>query len=449
MNAPSAHPGVPSAPPESFVGRERELAGLRGALDRALAGSGCIHTVSGEPGIGKTRLAEEFAACASAAGARVLKGRSFEAGGVPSYWPWLQAIRPLLESSTQKQLASDWGSSADVAATIVPELAKRLPGLKPYRSAVLSAEDARLRILDAFTAYLGRVSRRQPLLLVLDDLQWADQDSLQLLLYLAHELAESPTMVLAIHRQTGLEAQHPLLKVLGELVKERLYREHRLEGLSEAEVERYVTGVLGDGVSPDFGKTIHQLTAGNPLYMSQLAREPIALAGLADRLPPGVRGAIANRLATLTRHTREVLEAACLFAGDFAVETLAAVLGEPVAAVLGAMDEAARAAILRQAPERIGHYDFVHVLIREVLSVEMPLEERTRLHARIGEALESLYGAQAESHAAEIAVHFAAAKSLAGAQKPARYALAAARQALERQSWEEALRQVASGLEAL
>lgn len=269
---PSTKQLLPASAAEPFVGREEELARLKRALQGAVAGTGRMEMLVGEPGIGKTRLTEELAAFAESTGVRVLNGRCYEAGGTPPYWPWIEALRPFIAESTPKELAGYLGEEAPLVAVMLSDLGRRIPGLKPYHSPMDDAESARFRLVDAVAVFLRRASGRVPLLIVLDDLHWADEGSLRLLVHLGRELKGSRIQVVGTYRDVELQRKHPLSKVLGELVRERLFEKHSLGGLTEGEVESYLARTGGGEIPRELAKTIHELSDGNPLFVSQLAR---------------------------------------------------------------------------------------------------------------------------------------------------------------------------------
>lgn len=445
---------------EPFVGRQRELEHLEASLCRAAGGSGCVQMLAGEPGAGKTRLAEETAARAESRGFRVLSGRCHEAAGAPAYWPWVQALRPLIGSAPAKELAADFGSGASDALAVFPELGARIAGLqaKPINQDVAeNAKTARFFLFDAIYAYLSAVAARRPLLVVLDDLHWADEGSLQLLVHVARGLKARRVMVLGTYRDVELGRKHPLAGALGDLVRERLFERHTLRGLSLDEVGRYLAA-SGAPRAAGISGTVHELTDGNPLFVSQLARylrEQGEEAGgdeterLRQRLPEGLREVIGRRLDGLSDATNRVLEVASLFERMFGVPELSAVLEEKPEAVLRALEEASGARIIAAAAGSAGSHRFSHEVIRETLRAEIPLARRVELHARIGGALEAMHAERAAEHAVELASHFGAAAPLVGPEKQARYLLLAAEQALAAQAFEDSLRYARAGMEAL
>jgi len=171
LNANSS-PGV-------FVGRQREMAGLKAVLDDAISGHGRLVMLSGEPGIGKTRVAQELAGAAQEQGMKVLWGRCYEGLGAPPFWPWVQPIRDYVQQADPDTLRSEMGPGAADIAAIVPEIAAKLPGLEDPPQ--LDPDQARFRLFESISTFLKNSAASNPLALVLDDLHWADRSSLNLL----------------------------------------------------------------------------------------------------------------------------------------------------------------------------------------------------------------------------------------------------------------------------
>lgn len=220
---------------DALVGREREMAELLAALERALDGRGRLVLLGGDPGIGKSRLAGELAGVARARGATILWGRCWEAGGARAYWPWVQAIRTYLLDQDEAALVQQLGAGAPDVAQIVPELHALLPGLTPA-PAEQHAEPARFRLFDAVTSFLVRAGRAQPIVLLLDDLQAADVPSLLLLPFLVNELEQTSILVLGTYRDTDIDLDHPLTQTLAELARYPTTRRLHLRGLDRTDV---------------------------------------------------------------------------------------------------------------------------------------------------------------------------------------------------------------------
>ncbi|MFB3118923.1 MAG: AAA family ATPase, partial [Stenotrophomonas maltophilia] len=203
----------------TFVGRQQEMADLKAALEDTMAGRGRLLMLAGEPGIGKTRTAQELASHAETLGTQVLWGRCYEEQGAPPYWLWAQPIRSYVHKQDQSQLRSEMGPGAADIAEIAPELREKLPDLEPAPS--LEAEQARFRLFDSITTFFKNAAQSQPLMLALDDLHWADRSSLLLLEFLAREIQSSPLLILGTYRDVEVSRRHPLSAALGSLMREQ------------------------------------------------------------------------------------------------------------------------------------------------------------------------------------------------------------------------------------
>src|ERR687887_460753 len=258
------------APGGAFVGREPELAELMAGLDDAFAGRGRLFLVVGEPGIGKSRLAEEVMRHARARGARVLVGRCWEAGGAPPYWPWVQALRAHVRDTDSAALLAHLGAGAAQLAQIVPELRQRFPDLP--EPPALESEAARFRLFEATAEFLGNISQAPPTVLVLDDLHAADAPSLLLLRFLARELGSARILLLAAYRDVDPIPGRPLTETLAEVTREPVTRRVSLAGLSEREVAQYVERTASQLASTRLVAAVHQETEGNPLFVGEIVR---------------------------------------------------------------------------------------------------------------------------------------------------------------------------------
>jgi tetratricopeptide (TPR) repeat protein len=440
-----------------FVGRQREMGELKASLEDALSGRGRLVTLVGEPGIGKTRTALELATYAGLRQAHVLWGRCYEGEGAPPYWPWVQAIRSYVRDVDPEQLRSEMGAGAADIAEVVSDVREQLPGLEsPSR---LEPEQARFRLFDSITAFLKSAGRRKPLVLVLDDLHWADHPSLLLLEFVARELANARVMIIGTYRDMELSRQHPLSKTLGELNRERLFQRVLLHGLDQEDVGRFIE--LASGVTPPAGMldAVHGQTEGNPLFVTEVVRllvqegeltqESEARDSWAVRIPEGVREVIGRRLNRLSQQCNETLTIASVIGREFELKHLARLvenLSED--RLLEVLEEALSARVIEELPQAVGRYQFTHALIQNTLTEELTLTRRVRLHARIAETLEELYGDDAEAHAAELAHHYAEAEGVLGTEKLVRYALLAGERTMSTYAYEEALAHFERGLTA-
>jgi DNA-binding SARP family transcriptional activator len=453
---PQLDPAPPDAPaPESprsaFVGRQREFADLAAGLDDAVAGRGRLFLLAGEPGIGKSRLAEELIAHATARGARVLVGRCWEAGGAPAYWPWVQALRAYVRESDPGALRSQLGAGAGDLAQIIPELREHFPAL-PDPGAPES-EGARFRLFDAAAGFLRNASERRPILLVLDDLHAADAPSLLLLQFLARELASSRILVLAAYRDVDPIPGPQLNALLAELAREPLTRRLALSGLSEPELADFVEHTQTQIASAELVAALHSEAEGNPLFAGEIVRllsiegqQSDATGNIRLAIPETVRDVIARRLTHLSQECNRLLVLASVVGREFDVDILARLGGVSEEQVLDQLDEAMAARVVADVPGARGALRFAHVLIRDTLYERLTGARRVLLHRLAVEALEAAYGEQPGPHLAELAHH-----ALAGSRfdKGLRYARRAGDRAIDLLAYEEAARLYETALRAL
>jgi DNA-binding SARP family transcriptional activator len=442
----------PLVPPEPrrgafFVGRERELGTLLGALEDARSGRGRLVLVGGAPGIGKSRLAEELADRAAEAGAVVLWGRCVEAGGAPPYWPWVQALRSYLRTRPRGELRAELGPGASDIATIVPDVGLLLPDLDPA-VALPDPPQARFRLFDSIAGFWKNASRACPFVVVLDDLHAADEGSLLLLEHVTRELADTRLLLIGTYRDTELSRGHPLAKTLAELAREPPFERVLLHGLSLAEVELFIEGVGGLSPEPAFVRAVQAQTEGNPFFVSEVVRLLSQEGTSTVRIPDGVREAIGRRLDRLSPTSNETLTIASVIGREFTLAQLGRLMGDlSDDRLLDVLDEALAAHVIEELEEP-GRYRFTHGLIQATLADELSLVRRARLHARIAQVLEELYGPRAEANAAELAHHFAEAASILGADKLVQYSFLAGEAALAAHVPEQALAHFQRALDA-
>ena len=441
-----------------FVGRQRELGDLKAALEDALSGRGRLVTLVGEPGIGKTRTAQELATYAGLRGAQILWGRSYEEQGVPPYWPWVQAIRSYVRERDPEQLRSEMGAGAADIAEVVSDVQERLPNLQPAPE--LEPDQARFRLFDSIASFLKTASQRQPLVLVLDDLHWADQPSLMLLQFVARELGGARLLLVGTYGDVELSRQDPLAEALGELTRERLFQRVLLRGLSQEDVGRFIEMAAGVTPPSTLVTSVYTQTEGNPLFVTEVVRLLVQEGELSAekaretdswtiRIPEGVREVIGRRLNRLSQRCNEALSVASILGREFTMAQLRPLVEEVTEdRLFEVLEEALAARVIEELPQSVGRYQFTHALIQETLTAELSLTRRVRLHARIAQALEDLYGDDADSHAAELAHHFSQAEAVTGTEKLVRYSLLAGEWALASRAYEDALAHFERGLVA-
>ena len=382
-----------------FVGRgaqlERLQAGVAGAERRLLA-------ISGDPGIGKTRLLAELASAAYAGGATVLYGRSPEEAVAP-YQPFAEALRPL--------------ASAD--AGLAPLFGDAAPG---------DAAGARLRLFEAVAAALADAPGRT-VLLALDDLHWADLPSLRLLAHVLRDTRPARVVVVGTYRETELGRGHPLARALADLRRDRLVDRIPLAGLDGEAASGLISGWLGAEAGGGLTAAVQDETGGNPFFIEEVlhhllesgALEADGQLSLRDLgVPESVREVIGRRLDRLGEPAVDVLETAAVIGPEFDLALLEPACASPREEILDALESAAGANLIRALPDRAASWAFTHALIREALHDGLSGLRRTRLHARVAEALAAL----PDPRPAELAHHGVEAAALVGAERAAGWARA-------------------------
>ena len=440
----------------AFVGRERELARLVVSLDRAVARRGTLALLAGEPGIGKSALADAFAEEAKRRGADVVWGRCWEAGGAPAFWPWTQALRSYARGREPRELREQLGTGAAEVAKILPEV-RELLGAVPAPPE-LDPDTARFRLFDAVATFLRNAAARRPLVIVLDDLHVADRPSLLFLEFLAAELSTAPIVVVAAYRDTGLPRDHPLLPTLVEVARHPVTERLQLRGLGRSEVAALAAAMAGEEPDQHVAAAIHDETEGNPLFVTEVIRV-LAADGLLGgqegidavqrAIPESLRDVIHRRLGRLGPTCLDLLELASILGREFDLETLAGLAGRPIVQALETLAEARAARIVVDVPGSTGRLRFSHALVRDALYEEIPVARRFELHRRAGETLAALHAADPDPHVAELAHHFLQAAPGGDVGPAVTYARRAGERAVRLLAYEEGARLFESALRAL
>ncbi|MGH3737637.1 MAG: ATP-binding protein [Micromonosporaceae bacterium] len=391
----------------TLVGREPECERLRARLNAAHTGSGQLTLVAGEPGIGKTRLAEEAVRIAGTIGMATAWGRAVEDDGSPPFWPFRSIVTSLATEPAWPSFSDDELGSAPTE---------------------LRAQE-RFRVFEAVCSYLVKAAEDTGLLVVLDDLQWADASSLRLLVHLVRSLGNARLAVIATYRDTEVGQRDALKQALGDLARESAVTRLRLVGLTESQVAEQLATVTGAPVPAGVAAVVSRRSQGNPFFVGELASVLPHAGG--DALPDAVRDAVRARLGKLGDATRDVVTTAAILGSAADVKGLAHVAGKHPGDVLSALDEAAAAGVLH--PDR---REFAHDLVREVARSEASHSTRLGVHHRMAEYLQGQPGA--EVRAAEVAHHWLESLPLGDAVPAADWAERAAQQASRQFAWSEA-----------
>jgi tetratricopeptide (TPR) repeat protein len=429
-----------------LLGRSGELADLRGALEESAAGHGALVLLSGEPGIGKTRLASALADLAAVEGHRVAWARGWDGGGAPAFWPWVQVVRAVAADRGDDELRADLGAGARWVAQLAPELRERLD---LPEAGDLESEQARFALFDAVTVFLRNAAQREPLLVLLDDLHTADLPSLLLLAFLARALSDARVVVVSTHHEAGPRRGQEVEAVFGELT--RFGRRVELSGLGHEDLRALVVHRSGAEPSDELLRSLEDLTDGNPFYSDEVVRllvaqgrvsEPVDRARLP--LPDSVRDAIRRRLLPLGREAREALDAAAVEGHEFRLATLERATGTPRAVLLGRLEEALAVHLVEEATGPAGSFRFAHGLIRETVYGDLPATRRALLHIAVGDALE-----RTDASEAELAHHFIEGAAAGDPARALEHAERAGHEALAALAYERAAELFDAALAAL
>jgi DNA-binding SARP family transcriptional activator len=356
-----------------LVGRVAELAELRACVDEATAASRAV-VVEGEPGIGKTRLVEEAAAYAAARGATVLWGRAFEGGAAPAYWPWLPPLRALTATLPPELEVS-------------PEIRRLLSSESREIELPAAADNARFSLFEGVVSLLVHHASIAPLVLVLDDLQWADVASLELLSLVAGRIDDAPLLIIATVRELEVGRNDALVETLAALTRRWGTRRLLLRGLSEADTRELVAQTTGADIEGPQAALIHGRSEGNPFFTTELARL-LATGDALSSVPSGVRDVVRRRLAMLPESSGERLRVAAVIGRDVDLDLLARASGGDLDACLDDLEPALVQRLLVTILDQPGSFRFAHALVREVLVDGMSSLRRARLHLRVADALD-------------------------------------------------------------
>jgi DNA-binding SARP family transcriptional activator len=425
---------------DDLVGREDQLAALDEILADARGGRGRVTLVAGEPGIGKTKLAEEAARRAATAGMQVAWGRCHEGDGAPAFWPWTQVVRQLADDLSPGQLAAMLGPSAGGLGPLLPELAGPA---RPQPIADLGA--ARFQLNQAAAGLLRRLAEARPLLVVVDDLNWADVPSLSLLAFLAGELKDARLVVVGTYRDVEVVAGQPLAQTLGALAREPVVERISLGGLDRGGVAALIGHTIGGKPAEPLVEAVADRCGGNPFFITELVRLLQSERRLAARdaaaarreVPAGVRDVLRARLARLPAQTSTFLMVAAVAGRGFDLDLVEAVTGLDDEAALDAAEAALLAGLVIEDDRAAGRYRFAHVLVRETIYQDISRARRARLHARVVDALVAVRGPEPEP-AAEMAYHCWQAASVIGAARALPHLLRAGEQAVTQLGYEAA-----------
>ena len=453
--------GSPLAPLQQLVrgklvGRVAELQQLKSHWQQAQQARGHLVLISGEPGVGKTRLAQDLISHATDSGATVLRGGCYEYEATTPYLPFVEALREWAHWQNAEPLRAALGSTAPEIAKFAPEIEAKLGTLAPNAS--LPPNEERLRLFDNVARLLQSLAAEQGLLVFIDDLHWVDHGTLSLLQYLLRHLRASRVLFLATYREVELDRAHPMASALVDWNRERLATRIALGRLSRSDTSALLATLFHqEAISDEFTAALYNETEGNPFFIEEVVKSLVEQGEVyreGDRwerketqeltIPQSVKEAIGRRLNRIGEATIDTLRTAAALGKVCAFRELSVLSPAGEDALLDALDEACSAQLIR--PSGGGEsFAFTHDKIREVLYEELNPIRRRRLHQRIGEALESLYASvprsehtgELDEHAQDIAYHFSQAGDL---ERVMTYSRRAARNAQGVFAYDEALK---------
>jgi class 3 adenylate cyclase len=445
-----------------IVGRDAELRRLHERWSAAAAGRGGLLLLAGEAGIGKTRLAEELAEHAAAKGALVLWGHCFEGDWVPPYAPFTETLEQLVSSSDRTELADDLGGGGPALVALLPALRTAVPDVDG--TLLLQADEQRFRVLDAMARLLVACSARAPVLLCLDDLQWADRGTVAMLRNLTRLASNERLLVVGTYRDVEIDRSHPLAQAFGSLHRETNFEVVELDGLAGAAVADLLADLAGHDVPEEVGAAWIRETDGNPFFVMELLRHLLEEGKLfrgpdsrwtTERslheldLPRSMREVIGRRLAHLSDDSKRLLSVASAFEGPFHLAVVGELAEMDEDTGLDALDEALAAHLLEPAGG-LDMYGFTQASIRHTIHGELSPSRRVRLHRRVAETLERAYGAEpTPAQSGEIAAQYQRSAELPGAERGVDFALAAAIHAETSGAHDDAARFLRTALELL
>ncbi len=425
-----------------IVSRESELSEASLLWERARHGQGQLLLVSGEPGVGKTRLVREIVTRAEVSGGLAFTGECYAEGGAP-FSPFAQIVRSALRDGTQPESVPDF-VMADLLL-LAPDLRLYTPRVLP--NPPLDPQSDQARLFENVAAFCQILSQNSPLLLLLEDVHWADSGTLHLLHHLARRSSEMPLLLIATYREVELDQTMPLQALLHNLNRERLGGRLKLERLDKTATQAMLKALFAEEITPEFLEPIYRETEGNPFFIEEVCKALVesGILSYSDgrwhrpdtdslAIPQSVRVAIQSRLGNLPDSVQEVLSFAAILGRQFDYELLTQASASSEDELIEALEKAISAQLVEEVSARLGGtYRFTHALIPPILRDVLSIPRRRRHHRHILSALEALRPDDLEA----LAYHALESGDL---EKGASYSLQAARKAYQLYALDEALR---------
>ncbi len=428
-----------------FVGRTRELTILRHALNEVRSGQRRVVLLSGEPGIGKTRISEALALEAADRGLQVCWGSCIEWEGAPPFWPWIQVIRSIARVQDMAAVERELGPRFVNLVYLVPEIGNApIPPIDPQSR---GGDAGRFRLFESITALLSLAARDTPVVLIFDDLHWADTPSLLLLQFVAQHTRDVPILLLGTHRHAEVDADHPMMELVSDLVRIPGTERIPLEGLDPNEIRMLIEAVAGRTLPAGSLDAVRYRVEGNPLFAVEMSRFLFAQGdhslskvdgGLFFLVPEGVRDVLGRRLRRLSHDCQELLTVASVIGREFSTRLLTHVSDRSLDGVVTLLDEAVQARLL-DLSTTVGSYRFHHALVQDVLYAGLAPSRRMHLHQTVGEVLVALHSHDLEPVLDELARHSFNSLPIGNPDRALEYLTSAAERSLAQLAWESAV----------
>jgi tetratricopeptide (TPR) repeat protein/RecA/RadA recombinase len=419
---------------KAFVGREAESVALDRILEQARNGRGRVVMISGAPGVGKTRIAAEFCIKAQRSGATAYVGGCSERDDPAPFLPFVEILEAALAAASSPEAFRDaLGDEAAEVARLMPQLSRMFPDIPPPLK--VPPEQSRRLLLSSTTKVIERAARTDPVILVLEDLHWADEGTLSLLEHLARSISTMRVIVIGTYRDSELDPTGPLMHSLEGLIRQHLLERTDLHGLSTTAVGEMIRGLTGHEPAPALVSLISSTTEGNPFFIEELFQHLVERGRLNPEgelrdalnvedieVPDNVLLVLRRRLARLSDAAQKALGTAAVIGGSFTFELLHAAAGGDAEELLGCIEEAEGAGVITstvQYPE--ARFRFAHELIRRTIIEGHSAARRQRMHLNIAQAIELLYANALEEHAEDLAHHFWGSGAAADPAKAVRY----------------------------
>jgi predicted ATPase len=452
---------IPSPEPQwaqPLVDREQEIKILRARLDAALRTEGSLVFITGEAGIGKTRLAYELRSYAKLRGAQCLMGGGYEREGAVPYQPWSNILKEYFHWAPPLLLFKAVGAFAPELAKLVPDIGERLGTVPPPTAT--TAVQQHVRLFEAVTQFFVNISKESPLVLFLDDLQWFDDASMGLLHHMARAITAERLLVVGAYRDLELDEQRSLSRRVAEINRERLFHALPLKRLAFDDVFQMIRQTFGEKVPGELPDLVYGKTEGNPFFVEEVLRSlveegavyPVEKGwGVKDlsqvHVPRGIKEVLGKKLERLDEECSHVLSAAAVIGREFSFPVLREVTGLGENELIDIIDKCLHARLVVDR-HILGEevYAFADTQLRDVLYEDISPVRRRRHHLKVGEAMENIYARKIDDYLEALAYHFLEGNDVS---KAVDYAQKAGDKAARLFAWDQARRYYETALKLM